>query len=200
MADNKARAAAPKANQPSWLPTDRASSSKLNTVADSVDALLSPDGAPEQGHAEPFRRIETFMMQIEKVFSDCIVCKQILSSGKADDDGRVIVAKPPLMRRSLYDDKTRNGITFRWNDEILDGGERTATAADDTSEIQVIVPSYQVGDMLVVTNGPDPWLTTIVGSGVENDEIKGLILTAYDTNVDGRAWARKLDQTLGNDA
>jgi len=195
MTDNKARAAAPKAIQPFWLPTDLASASKLNTVAGSVDALLSADATPEQAAGELPRPINTFMVKVERVFSDCVVCKNILFEEQPDDQGTLIVAKPPLMRKSLYDDKVRNGITFTWNDDILDGGERTATAADDTSEIQIIVPSYQVGDVLVVASGSDPRLITTIGTTGTD----GLVISAYDTNVDARAWARKKIQTLGAD-
>jgi len=224
MADNRERFAAPPKPQPTWRPDQPASAEKLNTVADTVDALIGVGYVPQQNFVRQNGTFRSRAMIISGIFPDYIVCKEIEKAppapppqnpgdqapaeeetppeetGDPDIGGRIMAAKPPLFQRTLYEGKVRNNIKFAWNDDIKDGGERTATdrgdsiedTSDDTEEIQVIVPSYQVGDMIYIEHG----VLTGVTAEAEGTTIH---IEWIDKNNDGRAWARKKSQALGAD-
>lgn len=84
----------------------------------------------------------------------------------------VTIAKPWLLRRTPFDGKTRNGITYTYSSATL----RVATdgAANET---QLITPIYVVGDIIYASNG-------IIGGTSLAD------VTWLEDNRDARAWAQ----------
>ena len=232
---------APKRDQPTWRPTDPPSAKKLNTLSRGVSGLLQQNMPGRDVSNSGYRFPNILVVKIVTIFADYIVTRAIevpdgpilstetetpptvineagegvagtpVPTDDTDSLGQYFVAKPPLFRRDIYNNRVRNGITLEWNDAILDGGERTAidkgvifdpdTGAEDTSddveEIQVITPSYQVGDVLYIMGGING---TGGGSGlVTQVEGENQAILWLDMNVDGRAWARKKSQALGAD-
>lgn len=89
--------------------------------------------------------------------------------------GTATVAKPPLLRVSQAM-KGRDGETYSFTGD--DGQNRTATFGSPSgTEMQQVVPLYEVGDIIYVTQLSSP-VANVTPT------------TSYiDLNVDARAWA-----------
>ena len=99
--------------------------------------------------------------------------------GSTEGESAIKIAKPYMLRRTPFDEKTVHGITYTYLTNI-----RRLAVYDTEEEYQVIVPSYGVGDMiyaLSIANAylKDPGGTTLTGT------------TWLDLNVCGRAWAEE---------
>ena len=90
--------------------------------------------------------------------------------------------KPYYLRRSTFDGKTVDGLTYTYSDaqtrEVTDG---------DTTETQTVLPLYKVGDEILVI------LTDDLTMAVSAD---GGLRVYSDLNTDGRQWAT--DPTAGD--
>jgi hypothetical protein len=134
-------------------------------------------------------------------YGDFVVCNHYDGATEPDDDTPVVlVAKPPQLRKTRYNNaEARSGETYTFADADLNADPplpivRTATNEDDDTEDQVIIPNYEVGDVIyaiksvirgtgVVTIPPN------VSAGDGNCQY----IEWLDLNVDGRAWAKKAD-------
>ena len=109
-------------------------------------------------------------LTIVAVHNDYLECKAV------DDGETVYVAKSYLLRRTPFDGKTHNSITYTYSSAI----QRSATDGDDT-ETQLVIPVYVVDDEII-------GLGVHEGTGVF---LNGDELLVQDANADGRAWAKE---------
>ena len=118
---------------------------------------------------------------VKSVEVDHLVCHEwdYVTEGTVD----LLVALPYLLRKTLFDTLTIDGITYTYDTNIR------RTLDDGTfSEDQVITPRYRgaiggyVGDVIYAARG----ITRGTGVTVATVPVKLL-----DMNVDGRAWARE---------
>lgn len=108
-----------------------------------------------------------------------------------NDDGEAIigtddiyVAKPPLLRKTPFHDKTINGKTY----DYTSVNERTVTrVSDSVVEDQKITPDYETEDGTYP--GDFIFATTDVGGGTAATYNSRRVIWV-DVNFDGRAWAR----------
>lgn len=108
-------------------------------------------------------------MQIIGVLDDYLTCRTW--DGETQGDTNILVAKPWSLRKTGWENETRDGVTY--SDYMAGAQERTATEGED-SESQVVVITYMAGDEIYA---------------VEADTgVTGCYL--IDCNLDGRAWAK----------
>lgn len=87
----------------------------------------------------------------------------------------IVALKPGYLRRSTFDGKTINGLSYTYS------GSQTREVTDgETTETQVVLPAYVVGDEVLLILGDD-FSQAVVADGD---------LRIYsDLNVDARQWA-----------
>jgi len=107
---------------------------------------------------------------VSGVSGDYLVCKTL--SGTSSGSDYVYVAKPYLLRRSVYSGATRNGVTYTG----ATGQTRNASTGG-TAVSEQVTPSYQTGDI-------------VYGIGPVVGEIGTLGMIFVDLNIDGRAFAQ----------
>lgn len=90
------------------------------------------------------------------------------------EGAQIKVAKPYLLRRTPFDGKSRNGISYTYSADDA----REATNGTDIEQ-QSIIPTYVVGDIVYAARA------VIGGTEVED-------VTYVDVNADARAWAANL--------
>ena len=110
-------------------------------------------------------------MQISTIDGDYLACNYY-QDGTATD--AVNVAKNYKLRRTPFDTLTIGGITYTYTSDT----QRTAVGA--TTETQVVVPAYTVGDII--------YASRVSGLDVT---LSSLPLEWVDVNADGRAWAKQ---------
>lgn len=96
--------------------------------------------------------------------------------GGTSPSGDVVVAKPYLIRRTPFDGSGRGNFTYVYSSDF----ERTSTSTIDAStEDQIVVPSYEVGDEIHIrrVNGGD-----LIGDGLSD-------ILWIDCN-ESRCWAK----------
>lgn len=91
---------------------------------------------------------------------------------------RIQVAKPFMLRTSL---ESHGDVTFTYTDNVT----RTASADGEDDETQVIVPSYEIDDELIIMRG----INGETGVISETDSVVEWI----DMNIDARAWAKEAE-------
>lgn len=113
-------------------------------------------------------------VSVVSVEGDYLVCNPVTTEG-VNTEVQKNIAKPYLLRRTPFDEGSRNGISYSYTSDI-------ARTADDGSETedQVIVPAYVAGDLLLVRSVTPNTMVT-VGE---------VTLKLIDMNNDGRAWAK----------
>ena len=100
------------------------------------------------------------------------------------------VARPFLLRRTPFHDKTRDGIKYVYSSNVQrTASKTTGTPPVETTEIQVITPKYLKNDEIIaarhIWNGGAAAYPLAQGSPT-------LIHTYWiDSNYDGRAFAKK---------
>ena len=118
-----------------------------------------------------------------------------LLAGDTLTSGSIAVARPPRLRRSDWDGKTINGITYTYTD----ANEREAVATIDAvtvTETQVIVPPYIDGGsqddpyIIFAARAEDTGLSYTT-SDPDTGGSKTVRVVWQDINADGRAWAVK---------
>lgn len=109
-----------------------------------------------------------------------IVCRSW--DGTTEGGSDVNIAKPFKLRWSAPS-VTIDGQSVTYSSYDLTGQKRTATCAG-ASAYEAITPRYSVDDVI--------WADTVDHTLVT---VSGTALTLLDTNRDGRAWARKNDQS-----
>lgn len=129
--------------------------------------------------AMPIALTEVRQFKVELVRGDYLLANRwdgVVQSGE-----EVQIAKPYLLRRTPFDTLTRNGITYNYNSNT----KRTATNAAGETEIQVVVPSYVVGDIIYAVNDVDGGTDTYRPGNVQ--------LVWLEDNRDGRSWAKEFE-------
>lgn len=109
--------------------------------------------------------------------SDYITLRPV---GAGDSSTDFKVAKPYKLRHSITSASIDgDSISYTYAGDALSKQERTATV-DATSELQIVVPRYLVGDTI--------YYASSVVTGVE---VSGSDVGKLDINADARAWAKK---------
>lgn len=149
-----------------------------------VDVLRALGGGkpPEQfiNAATPF---EMRMFRVLRLDTDVIICN--FTDGITDQPDEVKVAMPFLLRRTPFDDPTatqtpRAGITYLYSDF----NKRLATNEDGDEEDQILVDSYEEGDIIFAMTGI--FSNTAV---FHDDPVNEIPVIWLDQNIDGRFWA-----------
>lgn len=91
---------------------------------------------------------------------------------------RIQVARPFMLRTSLT---SHGGVTFAYTDNVT----RVASASGLDDETQVIVPSYELDDELLIMRGINGD-TGVIGEG-------STVIEWIDMNIDARAWAKQAE-------
>lgn len=112
--------------------------------------------------------IEVFTVVEE--YNDYLSCTNV-------GGGVVNVAKPYMLRRSSFDGKTVDGVSYSYTA----ANARTASADGEDDESQVITPDYFEDEKIIAVRHS----TGVYGA---NSEIKW-----EDLNTAGRCWAMELD-------
>jgi hypothetical protein len=107
---------------------------------------------------------------ISGISGDYLVCHTL--SGTSSGSGTIYVARPYLLRRSIWSGQTRNGITYTYTDNQT----RSATTGG-TAITEKVTPSYQAADVILAVGRI--YGTSNVGA-----------LDFEDLNTDGRSWAK----------
>ena len=119
-----------------------------------------------------------------EIDGDLLICRGW--DGEVEGEKDVYVAKSFLLRRSPFDKKIRDGITYDYF--ISSVGRRAKDINDNQTEFQVVIPKYVIGDLIYATS-------KVIG------EIAGVVVPKgiekpiwLDNNNDARAWARRVNQ------
>ncbi len=112
---------------------------------------------------------------ITAMADDYLTCRTWNGSAQGSVD--ILVAKFWTARKSVWDGKMLNGISY-----ASSGSDQRTATQGATTETQVIVPPYYVGAELSIQRVPNGGTGIVVGSAA---------LSWVDSNADGRAWARK---------
>lgn len=154
-----------------WARGEELVRERMNEPVRALNTLLSGIAPPRQIEETSSRSTRSARFQIVSNAGDYLVCNRMV----ADDvvaTTDVQVAKPYLLRNSL---ESRAGITYTYT------GTDARTADDGaTTESQVVVPAWEVGDEIIADAG------IIGGTGVLVDDVALLWLAREH----GRAWAK----------
>ena len=99
--------------------------------------------------------------------------------GTTQGSSTIVIARPYLLRKTPFNGKTVHGIEYTYLSSVW----RRAVYGDE-QEYQVIVPAYNVGDMIYALSIANAYLKDPGGSTLSG-------CTWLDVNVDGRAWAEE---------
>lgn len=144
-----------------------------NAVVDHVDAtrpILSRFGQDVASKHSPF-----VVVQVAGIFTNLIQCLETDFVTMSPVGNPLKVAMPFNLRTTIT---SRAGITYTYSDYSV-AQERVADDGVST-ETQVIVPSYEIGDFIIIAQ-------TQNGTGISD---LGVALTWLDINS-SRAWAKK---------
>jgi hypothetical protein len=160
-----------------WRPGERVEARRLSAITKRVNALSDSFGSPRQITGTAAATIpEVRRFRVVSVETDYLYCNTW--DGVDQGDAPVKVALPYLLRRTPFDGKTRNGITYTYTGDVT-------RLADDGSntETQVMVPSYVAGDEVYA-------IRNVTGTSGVRDE-NNVPMDWLDINVDARAWAEQ---------
>lgn len=172
-----------------WNPGDPLAANHLQQPVDVLKALGG--GKPPEQVVNGVNPFEVRMFRVIRLDTDVIICN--FTDGKTDQPDEVKVAMPFLLRRTPFDDPTatqtpRAGITYLYSDFH----KRLATNEDSDEEDQILVDSYEEGDIIWAMGG-------IFGNTAvfHDDPVNETPVIWLDMNLDGRFWA--LDGDAGDD-
>jgi len=159
----------------------------LDEVRDAVQRIIGGTRPGRQvrgsARASGVTPIQMQVFVIPTTTTDYIWCYRW--DGTEQTGEAVRVAVPYLLRSTPFDGHTRNGITYDY-DFTASPIERTATNVGAETEDQVIVPSFQVDDIIYaiasIDGGTD--VRADLGDGTYED-------VTYLMLADGRAWSKK---------
>jgi hypothetical protein len=122
------------------------------------------------------------VFEIEKDYISCYV-----ADSNGTSESIVHVAMPYILQQTHYEDRTtdRRDISYEYITALADDPNavrRTATNADDDEEAQIIVPAYEVDDIIIGFTGIRG------GTNISDDNDDPVIW--MDLNIDGRMWAK----------
>lgn len=163
----------------SWKIGDPIRAKKLQQP---VTVLRSLAGVAQANQKfDPQRRIlQMKQFKVVSVKVDFILCHTFDGVAEGTDD--IKVAMTFLLRKTPFDGQTRANISYTYTSNV----ERTASKAGEDDEEQVIVDSYETGDIIYATRG------IFGGTAVYADDPTNQIPVIWlDDNRDGRYWAKK---------
>ena len=171
-----------------WRKKEAITAEKLNRQVEATNYLLGGAALPSQvrrgGRGRAGMQIQLF--EVIELGLDHVKCYSLDGAANTTSDIVTRVALPYLLRKSLFDGETRNGITYEY-DETDIYTKRVATDSESNTETQVIVPSYVEFDLIFaassVAGGTYAWY--------EDDNGVDQPITWLDLNLDGRAWAKE---------
>lgn len=171
---------------------------KLNAPIEFLNRAFSGVNPPQQTGVTPRNQAiqgVIFQCKIVSIYPDSLLVIEFDGTNVIGDT-KFEVAKPYLLRRSPFDGKARDGVSYFYNSNVSRNAytgllhevngtvvtEGGTPVADSEKEIQIVIPTYVVNDVIFVAQKVGN------GTGVQNgtDKIKYL-----DMNVDGRAWAKQ---------
>lgn len=140
-----------------------------------------------QKSAAPVTGISFKEFSVVAEFGDYLECQTIVSSG---DPVTVYVAKPYFFRKSVFDGKTINGITYTYS--LSSGtihGDRIASN-ESYSETQKLTPAY----FSYTSETYERILAASYATGIQTDisetgQAEATNIVWIDMNIAGRAWA-----------
>jgi hypothetical protein len=97
----------------------------------------------------------------------------LLDADGADTGSEVLIAKPPLLRRTPFDGQTYNGISYVYTGNSARGATKGAATQDE-----IVIYPYLDGISIIHA------LNVSNGTGITD-------VVLIDTNVDARLWGRK---------
>ena len=112
--------------------------------------------------------------RIKVIEGDSLLC--VAWNGTTEGTEQISVARPFLLRTITAD---HNNVTFVYPDNVT----RTASAAGETDETDVIVPAYVVDDEIIAIKG------ILRGTGAFTSASTTIVW--QDLNIDARAWAKQ---------
>lgn len=167
---------------PKFLSGEVLSAAKLNEVVDSIiQKIMGGRGISIkkfgsqviiEAKEELYPSLPPLRQMVVKIDEgDYLTCRS-LDACDVEGSQDINVLKPWTLRKSPFDGKTINGITYVYSQNY----QRTATT-NDYEEIQYITSEYWVDCVIYAAK-------MSIGVEVETDEYASWI----DVNVDGRAW------------
>jgi hypothetical protein len=171
-----------------WQAGDEFSAAHWQEPVDALNRLL--EQRAEGGQLGPNGRERLILEQFRlvRIETDVLICHPF--NGSEETEVEVSVAMPFLLRRTPFDGNTRDGITYTYTSDT----ERTASDGSD-SEKQLIIPTYTIESAADGYDGDLIYAHRSVRGGVDLDDADGEPFSYIDANLDGRAWARKFDQS-----
>jgi len=184
--DPSIRLNSPMAPLKGWRKQDPLLAKHLDESPKAINRILESVQLPEQVTSpgvQTFTQMRQF--RIVSIKGDYLFAEPF--NGVSTEGGLIKIAKPFLLRRTPFDGTVgRNGFTFVYTTDT----ERVSTkTSDSTTEIQVIVPSYVVKDVIFCIKNIDGG--TGVTAVVANEPSVPVIW--IDMNLDGRFWAKKTE-------
>lgn len=160
---------------------EKLSARKWNELAEAINRPFSGVALPRQVRrkTKAGSGIEVQQMKVAAIGDDYITC--VTFNGTETGEEEITVAKPYELRRTPFDGESYNGIEYTYSDDVT-------READDgsTTETQVIVPEYVVGDVIMamrnITGGTG--LVITMPDGTE-EEIEWIEMNS------ARAWAKE---------
>ena len=152
----------------------------INRQNTGVDPARQLTNAADIANAPGFGRFK-----IKTIEGDYLVCVEWNGQVEGHLDGSgvrvtpsILVARPFLLRTVTT---SHNSVTFSYSSDT----QRTASAAGENDETQVIVPAYVEDDEIIAIKG----ITRGNGAiGVANKPVLW-----QDLNIDARAWAKQAE-------
>jgi hypothetical protein len=128
------------------------------------------------------------LFKVYQAGQELFLCYKWSATGLTWGDPTHYVAKPTKLRETVASETIGSAtINYTYSaDSTSVVQKRTATCGTE-SEIQVIIPRYQVDSLLYCIEFPEEQLAW----DSETDQLT----TWLDLNVDGRYWARRYSQT-----
>lgn len=175
---------------------ERPTAAKLNAPIKAINRMIRGINPPRQNTdglaSVSTPEVKQFRIAVLDTSGDTLTCESYDGTVVKERGARTTIALPHLFRKSPFDDKTRDGITFTYSDTVIH--ERSATDGTDT-ETQVVTPSYEVGDVIFaiknIKNSTGLTITKDVTRPDGSLEKQEVDVEWLDLNVDGRTWAEK---------
>lgn len=167
-----------------WKVGDKVFAKKLQQPVSVLKALGGV--TPPQQFINSGKSIQMKQFKVVRLDTDVIICHTF--NGVEEGEDEIKVAMPFLLRKTPFDSATRldpprAGITYVYSDFNI----RVATNEDDEDEAQILVDSYEEGDIIFAMKG------IFGGTSLYHDEEKEIPVIWIDSNVDGRFWALDID-------
>lgn len=119
------------------------------------------------------------MFKVVELAEDIIICHTWDGAEEGEDD--IAVARPYLLRKTPFDGQSRGDFSFVYERE----DKRVSTNLEDETEDQILVDSYDEGEVIFALNG--------IQGGTDLLDDNEEVVQWVDMNFDGRYWAQDDD-------